>query len=166
MYIFDHSAARDVVDKLTSGSAQDPHIWLHCLTMMTSSCESGSLSKMLTDNCLSGVGEGCAACMQVPDTVPHLAQQMQMGSVLRPITFRAFADAPITVSHGFLQPALHPCASQPPWPHPHAWILVHTALVFFWLVSQLVLPFALMLLCDYSLPTTESGGSGKHTVGY
>ena len=29
-----------------------------------------------------------------------------------------------------------------------AWVLVHVALVSFWLVSRLVFPFALMLLCD------------------
>ena len=47
MDIFDHSMAKEIVNKLTLESDQDPHIWLHRLTMMSSSGELGSLSKCL-----------------------------------------------------------------------------------------------------------------------
>ena len=60
--------------------------------------------------------------------------------LLHSITFQAFTDTPCAVSHGVPWLALHPRASQPPWPCLHAWVLVCTALVYFWLVTQLVFP--------------------------
>ena len=48
MDIFDHSLAKEIVNKLTLESDQDPHIWLHRLTMMTSSGEFSFPFKMLT----------------------------------------------------------------------------------------------------------------------
>ena len=50
------------------------------------------------------------------------------------MVFRGWHCAPTTL--GLLGPILR------------AWVLIHMALVSFWLVPQLVFPFALMLLCD------------------
>ena len=51
-----------------------------------------------------------------------------------PMVFHGQHCAPATL--GLLSPILR------------AWVLVHAALVSFWLVSQLVFPFTFMLLCD------------------
>ena len=56
-------------------------------------------------------------------------------SVLHSVTFQAFTDTPCAVSHGVPWLALHPRASQPPWPCLRAWVLVCMALVYFWLVT-------------------------------
>ena len=88
--------------------------------------------------CSGARGDGCDA-IHVTIVIGHRVL------LLHSVTFQAFTDTLCAVSHSV---PLAPRASQPPQPCLCAWVLVRVALVYLWLVSQLVFPFTFMLLCD------------------